>query len=275
MDNMVEYKQYTEICMRQKILLSIMLLICGSSGLYAGTMGAVAKEKEYKPFIIGEAAYSWPDVTGFDVNFTNLARLRSNILINGWGGRIAAGVMRSISDRFALSFEGGLMYNDHFNVQPVYSVTGAQVIPEKTTVTMNGDQYGFDLLGGIVYSKPKYDLFFKAGALFENTRTHLAVNLHEILRNNDRRRYFREGSTQAINVNIGQVMPEIKLGGGYHVTDNWSVTAAWMHAFGGTMGFHADDMDLQTNQLSIGNIAANLNNPSINSVLFGVQYFFS
>jgi hypothetical protein len=76
-------------------------------------------------------------------------------------------------------------------------------------------------------------------------------------------------------VNIGQVMPEIKLGGGYHVTDNWGVTAAWMHAFGGTMGVQADNIGLSSGSVSIGSAVMSLNNPTINSVMFGVEYLFS
>jgi hypothetical protein len=253
-----------------------MLSACASSSLYAGTMGPVSTvSPTFRPFIIGEAAYSWPEISGININFTNLAKLNSNAQTQGWGGRLGMGVMRSISERFALSFEGGLMYNDHVNLQPVFQVTGAQVTPSTSVIHINFDQYGFDLLGGIVYTRPKYELFFKAGALFENMRTHLGLNMNKILTNNTRQSTFTANTTQALNLNIGQVMPEIKLGGGYHVTDNWSVTAAWMHAFGGTMGVNSDNISLSSGSVSISNIGLSLNNPTINSVMFGVEYLFS
>lgn len=265
-----------EISMRKKIILSLMLSACASSALYAGAMGPVELvEPAFKPFLIGEAAYSWPQVSGLNVDFQNLAHLNSNAQVQGWGGRVAAGIMRSISERFALSFEGGLMYNDHINFEPRFTVSGAQVIPPGNVITANFDQYGFDMLAGLIYTQPKYDLFFKAGALFENMRSKVGVNMSEILRNNRRQGNFVAGASQQMNINVAQVMPEIKLGGNYHVNENWAVTASWMHAFGGTLGISADQINLTSGSATIGSIAAHLNNPTINSVMFGVEYLFS
>ena len=263
--------------MRNKTLLSLMLA-AGSSALYAGTMGPVSTTvvtPTYTPFVSGEASYSWPKIDGVHVNFANLADLSSQTQLQGWGGRLAAGVMRPISESFALSFEGGLMYNDHVNLEPRFMVSGAQVIPPSNVVSANFDQYGFDMLAGLMYTRPSYDLFFKAGALFENMRAHISVNANEILRNNRRQANFVPQASQSLNVNVAQVMPEIKLGGAYHVTENWSLTAAWMYAFGGKFGLGADNVNFATGSVSIGSIAANLNNPSINAVLFGAQYKFN
>jgi hypothetical protein len=258
--------------MRNKILLSSVLLACATSATYAGDMGPV-ESYPFKPFILGEAAYSWPQVSGLSVN-SNLGYIGSTQTVQGWGGRLAAGLMRHVSEKFALSFEGGLMYNDHITIDPVVHAQGANIsVPGLMMGSF--DQYGLDLLAGINYVKPKYDIFFKAGALFENMRTQVSVNTNKILYNNDRQNYFIPTAQQTINTNIGQVMPEIKLGGAYHVNEDWSLTAAWMHAFGGTLSMYSDQMNLTSGSISIGNIALSLNNPTIDSVLFGVQYSFN
>lgn len=257
--------------MRNKILLSSMLLACAA---HAGDMGPVETSYSFKPFVIGEAAYSWPQVDGIALN-ANLGYVTSKNESQGWGGRLAAGVMRPISEKFALSFEGGLMYNDHISMTSQVQTQGVTVTLPDNVSNGSFDQYGFDVLGGINYIRPKYDLFFKAGALFENMRTKMAVNMNQILHSNTRQVNFVPNAQQALNINIGQVMPEIKLGGAYHVNEDWSVTAAWMHAFGGTLAFTSDELDPATGSVSIGGINMSLNNPTINSVLFGVQYSFS
>lgn len=259
--------------MRNKVL-STMLLTCAAAAAFAGDMGPV-ESYTFKPFILGEAAYSWPTVAGFSVN-SNIGYISSREEVQGWGGRLAAGVSRQISEKFALSFEGGLVYNDHIASIPRVETHGVVVeLPNGAVMGGSFDQYGFDLLGGIAYTRPKYDLFFKAGALFENLRTSVGMDTHSMLQGNVRQDYFGAGKTQALDVNVGQVMPEIKLGGAYHFNEDWSITASWMHAFGGTLGFSADELDFRTGLFSVGNLNLSLNNPTINAVMFGLQYDFS
>lgn len=257
--------------MRNKVLLSSMLLACVAS--YAGDMGPI-ESYNIRPFVLGEAAYSWPQVDGLDVN-TSIGNITSQSKTQGWGGRLAAGLMRQISEKFALSFEGGLMYNDHVSIEPLVHSQGVIVTLPSRAIGGSVDQYGLDLLVGIDYVRPKYDLFFKAGALFENMRTKLSVDTNELLMYNTRRVDFVRGANQTLNTNVGQVMPEIKLGGAYHFNEDWSFTAAWMHAFGGTLAFGSDNLDLASGAVSIGDINFDVNNPTINAVLFGIQYNFS
>ncbi len=256
--------------MRNKVLLSSMFLTCA---VHAGEMGPI-ESYTFKPFVSGEAAYSWPQVRGMDIA-TSFGKVTSNFINQGWGGRLATGLMRQVSEKFALSLEGGLMYNDHITLEPVVHVEGMTVTPESQPIFANFDQYGFDMLAGINYVRPKYDLFFKAGALFENMRSRFSVDTHALFTRNTRQVNFVPGAKQSINTNIGQVMPEIKLGGAYHYNEAWSLTAAWMHAFGGTLGFGSDNINFTTGEVTIGAIDFVLNNPTIDAVLFGIQYDFS
>lgn len=262
--------------MRNKILLALMLTVCGSSALYAGAMGPESTAvPSFKPFISGEGAYSWPQIDGVHMLLASTGEITTREELQGWGGRFAAGVTRAISERFALSIEGGLMYNDHVNLRSQVDIAGTVIIPSTDIVAANFDQYGFDILGGLVYTRPTYDLFAKAGALFENLRVHGSINAHSLLRNNRRQANFLPEANQVLDLNIAQVMPEIKVGGGYHINENWSVTAAWMYAFGGTFGLGASDVSLATNSTTIGDIVLSMNNPTITSVMFGVQYQFN
>jgi hypothetical protein len=241
-------------------------------------MGPVSAEPlaGFVPFLAGEASYTWPQIDGYNANFQSLANVTSTVQNQGWGGRFAAGLMHAMSDRFAYSAEMGWGYYGHVNLEPRFTVSnGAQVIPPANTIGASMDGYGFDMLAGILYTQPKYDLFFKAGALFENLHVNMSVDPRTILRNNRRAENFVPGSTLTLNRNMPQVMPEIKLGGAYHVTENWSATIAWMHAFGGSLGLSAGDLNLASNSVRIGDITANLNSPTLNSVMFGLEYRFA
>jgi hypothetical protein len=272
---MVDNNKNMEIFMRNKILLTLLAAAC-SSALYAGEMGPIDSEAFFRPFVAGEAGYTWPQVDGYSVSVPNLADIRSHVETQGWGGRLALGVMRPIYKNFLLSAEGGLAYFDHTAIEPRFVVSnGAQVIPPPNVIQANFDQYGLDLLAGLIYNQPKYDVFFKAGALIDNTRMHVAVNPNQLLQGNRRQPDFTPGALTALNTNIAQAMPEIRLGGSYHVTDNWSVTAAWMHAFGGKLEVYSPEVNLATNTVQVSDLVLSLNNPTMNSVLFGVQYNFS
>ena len=259
--------------MWNKILLSSVLLASATSMTYAGDMGPV-ESYPFKPFILGEAAYSWPQTGGINVA-TSFGSVISDTTVQGWGGRLATGLMRQISERFALSFEGGLMYNDHIAMSPLVKSQGVTVRLPFDAIRGNFDQYGLDLLAGINFVRPKYDLFFKAGALFENMRTSIDVDTNALMTANIRRDHFVRSAYQSINANVGQVMPEIKLGGAYHFSESWSLTAAWMHAFGGTLEFTSDELNFSSGNFTIGNTNFSLNNPTIDSVLFGIQYDFN
>ena len=265
--------------MRNKILTSLLFSACASSALYAGAMGPVSAESSpaFVPFISGEGTFTWPDIKGYTINVTNLAMIKSKQQTQGWGGRLAVGALHPMTERFALSGEMGWGYYGHTNLEPRFNTSGVQVIPPAGTVGFAMDQYGFDILAGILYTQSKYDLFFKAGALFADLRTNAGMNPHSMLRGNGPGNVFTPNAVLALDVNIPQVMPEIKLGGAYHVNEHWMVNASWMHTFGGSLSLSAPQVNMGTSTVpaQIGNIALNLNNPSLNVVMFGLEYRFA
>jgi hypothetical protein len=74
---------------------------------------------------------------------------------------------------------------------------------------------------------------------------------------------------------LPQILPEIRLGGEYQLYNDWFITAAWMHAFGGTLGVNIQDVTVSSTFTSFGNILFNLNNPTMNTVAFGLEYRFN
>ena len=115
-----------------------------------------------------------------------------------------------------------------------------------------------------VNTQPKYDLFFKAGALFQNSR----VSAQDIAVNDT-------GTSVSFNNTIPEVLPEIKLGGAYHVTDKLLATLSWMHAFGGTFNIDAPITESSSvRTLALSNALTSWQSPVLNSVMFGLEYRF-
>lgn len=256
--------------------LTSLALACSvlASTANAGGMGAVQASSLITPFMTGEASYTWSSIDGYNINVQEVGLFTSNKNTQGWGGRIGAGLLDKLSDRFSASAEMGWGYYGRVQLNPALIIPqGVTVIPSVNTNHFNIDQYGLDLLAGILYTRPKYDLFFKAGALFENLRVDAGMNFSELVVGNAALSSQFNG-LEDFRFNLPQVLPEIKLGGGYHVTERTLVTLAWMHAFGSTFSLQAPNMRFNpTTQL--GNVTVNLQSPTLNSILFGLEHRFA
>lgn len=261
--------------MRKTIIASLVLAACGASELYAGEMGDVASSR-FRPFISGEGSYTWPQIDGYKLNVVSLATVTSVTINQGWGGRAAIGGLYAMNDRYAVSAEMGWGYYGNTKLEPhIVAPSGDQIIPKSKTVGLGMDTYGLDILAGIYYTQPKFDLFFKAGALFENIQMNGSITPGTLLRNNPRAKHFIIDGTPsiiAVNRSAPAILPEIKLGGAYHLTNNWAITASWMHAFGGEFSLQAPSMNFNPTQ--IGNVTVEAHNPTLNTVLFGLEYRF-
>ena len=266
--------------MRNKIIISLVLAGCGSSALNAGPMGSISpmeSASRFRPFVSGEGSYTWPQIDGLNFNIVSLATITSVTVNQGWGGRVAAGGLYAMSDRYAFSAEMGWGYYGNAKLEPHFIAnSGDQVVPNSETLGLGMDTYGIDILAGIYYTQPKFDLFFKAGALFENIQMNASIIPSALLKNNPRANEFIVNgipSVMAMSRSVPEVLPEIKLGGAYHLTNNWAVTASWMHAFGGQFGLQAPVISLNPTPI-IGNVTVEAHNPTLNTVLFGLEYRF-
>ena len=262
--------------MRNKIFASLLLSACGSSALYAGEMGAVdgGVNPAYVPFVSGEASYTWPKIGQFSGNEKGLRNITSVADTKGWGGRVAVGLLHAMTERFSYSGEMGWGYYGNTTITPRFHATsGLLVSAPRRALSLGIDEYGFDLLAGILYTQPKYDLFFKAGALLMNTNARVSVDFHDILQNSSRANNFVEGAQIKREAYMPAVLPEIKLGGAYHLNQHWSANVAWMHAFGGDLSMSASMLSFSP--INIGNVTWDMHQPSLNTVMFGLEYRFA
>lgn len=243
--------------MMKKIpLISIISALTCSSFVYAGGMGCNNSSFCGSAFIGLEGGYTWNMIDGFAFNLVNgsVVSVEDN---QGYTARISAGVLSNIDDQFGVTGEVGWGYYGRTNLNPAIVGTAAA-----TPGTFNIQQTltGFDTLLGVAFTQPNYSLFLKAGALFQNMQTKTNASIAPF--------GFPIVSTLNLVSNSTEVLPEIKLGGSYNFNENWAVTAAYLFALGASPRL-TGDFNVNTGRLGIN---SNTQNPSINTVLFGVQY---
>jgi|GEM_PF-1259537 len=275
--------------MKTKILLAIALSACSASTLlHAGGMGAPKKPTPFLiPFLAGEGMYTWPQVDGYNLDLLNatVQGTTQNIHITssnenqGWGGRLAGGFLHPMSGRFQSflgSIEAGWGYYGKMDLNPIASTgNGTTVAISTSDAGMSMKQYGVDLLAGLVYDQPQYDVFFKVGALIQNLKLEININpqgLESTAGAVPGRIATALNGGYSMNPTMVNVLPMLRLGGGYHISKNWLATASWMHAFGSTLKIDMPDMNFSSR--TVGNLAAQIASPSLDAVLFGFEYRF-
>lgn len=275
--------------MKTKIILAVALSACSASTLlHAGGMGAAKKPTPFLiPFLAGEGMYTWPQVDGYNIDLLNATvqgqtkniHITSSNENQGWGGRLAGGFLHPLSGRFASfsgSIEAGWGYYGSMDLNPIASTgDGTTVAISTTDAGMSMRQYGVDLLAGLVYDQPQYDVFFKVGALIQNLQLKVNVNPQGLERTAGAvpgRISTALNGGYSMHPTIVNVLPMLRLGGGYRVSKNWLATASWMHAFGSTLKIDMPDMNFSNR--TVGNLAAQIASPSLDAVMFGLEYRF-
>lgn len=232
---------------------------------HAGMMGDVTKDaasSRFTPFISGEAAATWHTIQASTVFGSSPSLSKQH-----WGGRGAVGLTRQYSLHWSASVEAGWGYYGHVTSNQSGSTTDGRA---STSGTTNSDLYGFDLLAGILYQVNQYDLFFKAGAMAENRYYNGQVST-TITTNG-------VSSTNTLNLTNVQtnVFPEIKIGGIYHINNHVGVTLAYMGVFGNnSLNSQTSGTFPNGTTMTNLNLSASFQNPSLNSVMFGLTYQFT
>jgi hypothetical protein len=244
----------------------IALLSALSLSAHAGTMGAIITPPYSHPFVSAEGGYTWSKIDGLHINVVDIVTLNSNKSRHGGSARLAAGLEREIGHAWMMSGEIGYGYYGYTSTSPraagpLLDMVGA---PNFSAIHMKFTQDGFDALAGIIYHQPAFDLFFKAGALVQNSHRKLNIDLGSLIG------VDLNGKAQ-VKMNQTEVMPEIKLGGAYHVTENFSILGSWTHAFGANSKIQANLNIFNP----IGSINIDLENPTLNVLMVGLQYNFA
>ena len=243
----------------KKTALSIALLSTTILNVQAGTMGSVVAGDYYVPFVEGEAAATWNTTKSVTIFGSS-----PNLNKNAWGGRGAVGLTHTYPSRWGYSAELGWGFYGRTN-----SFTTGTGPAGTIVITNNSYLYGFDLLAGLNYSFDPIQIFFKAGAMAENRHAKGNASLTGVVNG------ATKTTTSSINSVATNVLPELKVGGLYAFNEHLSFTLAYMHVFGNN-NFSATVSGGALNPLAISGISSSvsLQNPSLDSVLFGLVYQF-
>lgn len=232
----------------KKIVLAISTMAAFSLA-HAGSMGPVSTSA-YTPYLTGEASYTWPQINNAIIN--NSPFTASN---QGWGGRLGGGMMYDYSEKLSFTGEIGGGYYGSRN-QNTYGTTGR-------LASMGSSIDGYDVLAGFVYKWNYFDVFLQGGFMMENLR---------LTYNGENSTLVGTGSAMNLSGVQSQTLPEIKVGGIYRYNPNWGISVAYMHVFGNTYSA-VQDGSLTTLPPNM-NISATLQNPTLDSIMFGLHYNF-
>jgi hypothetical protein len=237
--------------MNKITLITLATALSCSSLVHAGGMGG--QSNCCSGFVAFEGGYTVNSIGNY--NFTLIGtglELSSIKKSQHYTGRLAVGMINMMDDNFASTAELGWGYYGRTSLNPSFLGYGNLTI--KRTIT------GFDALVGVAFIQPNYSLSFKAGALIQNMTTQTSATLSDL--------NFPFFNTYNSKENQTAALPEIKLGAAYNIDNNWSLTAAYLFALGssskttGTFNVNTSRSTISTNSL----------NPTINSLLLGIQF---
>ena len=248
----------------KKVILSIGLMGLLVDAACAGTMGdaSIVNKDYFVPFVMGEGTVTWNNTQSVAI-FGNQPRVNKEL----WGGRGAVGIAHTSASRFGYTAEMGWGYYGSTSSHNSGSSTTGSL-----TISNNSDLYGFDLLAGLTYNFSLVQVYFKAGAMAENR--HTKGNAQFSSTNPDTGTNYL--STNQLRSTATNVLPEIKVGGLYALNEHLGVSLAYMHVFGNN-NFAATVNGSFSSPGAASGIAsvANAQNPSLDSVLFGLVYQFA
>ncbi|MDP3561777.1 MAG: hypothetical protein Q8R83_06345 [Legionellaceae bacterium] len=224
------------------------VLLCSLS--YAGSMGAATTGAPNIRYLAGEASYTWPQLDSSTLNSQQIG-----ITSNGWGGRLAAGIESPYTEK--LSFIGEIGGGYYGKTRYNNAALG---------IHANRSIDGYDALVGAIYHINNLGVVGGFGFMGQNLRTNVSKNLSRSIPGG----LF--SGTKTFNTSQTQILPEIKVGALYDLWNNWNLTVNYMHVFGSTVHSNV------TLAGSPGSITMNgygdRQNPTLDSVLFGLRYNF-
>ena len=233
----------------------------GLNVAFAGSMGDdFMMSHEIKPFASVEAFPVWINAGSLSYSKTPSTYQKGTSNFTSAGARLGGGFAYPYTSRVDLTMEAGWSYFGHYSNYTKGSSSGSNY-----SLALNGP----DLLVGVSYKVNQYELFLKAGTLFER--------LGYSFRTTKPLSYTFDGTLYDTNLwvksNILDFLPEIKVGGLYNVNAHWGVSIAYMHAFGDAPRFNMDSITTATPPQV--NLAYDLKGPSLNSLMAGVRYQFA
>lgn len=241
-----------------KKLLSSLTGVMWMCNALAGAMGPVGLHTSIVPYITGEASGTWTNFNIIGINSINMVK-SGNI----WGGRLGVGLMHPFGDRFYFTGEiGGGSYGSQKQIGT--NAAGNPATYNRFSID------GYDVLVGTLMVVESFELFGHAGFMIENFRNNQWEDLGQTIPGG-----FLTGSVSQ-HTNATQVFPEIKVGAnyalpGFALQGKLALTVSYMHVFGANPRISESIYASQTG--IIQNSSINSENPTLNSVLFGLRYY--
>ncbi len=228
-------------------------LLCISLG-YAGTLGEALTSQTTR-YANLEASATWPTLGTQTMN--GYTTVRSYQV---WGGRFSAGVLSPYKKINLLGEVGGGYYG---------KVSGTN----ESGYFGNRKFTGYDVLVGALYQLNTsflndVDIFGSVGFMALNSRISATADLLKLFQDG--------GSFNGITnkeFNVTQVLPEIKVGGIYHLNENLGFTISYLHVFSNSPGVNRTMSGIAGQGVNI-NGSSDINNPALNTLLFGLRYYF-
>ncbi len=202
------------------------------------------------PFFSAEGSYNTTESINLRIN--NITAVPD---YSSWGGRIAGGFMQPYKNNISFTEELGWGYY----IKATHSIPS---FGYKAVSTLTG----FDALLGVMRTYKQIDFYVKGGAMFQRTAVLTQSDLSKVGGGNS-----YSGITNITTSSV-DVIPEIKVGGQYHVYKNMALSLSYAHTFG-------TDVTLDTTSVTNGGQIStsqykNTQSPPLNLVMFGIQYYF-
>ncbi|ETO92075.1 hypothetical protein LOR_50c09850 [Legionella oakridgensis RV-2-2007] len=216
---------------------------------HAGTMGSVI-DKTPVPYLQGEALYSWNQIKNINSN-----GLIPSLSKEYWGGRLSGGVIRPYNERILFNAEvGGGYYGGATRRVP-------GVIDNHLTID------GYDVLLGIIYKLQYFDVYGDIGFMAQNLSQKTTLTASSAVTGG-------ANQNSVIEENGTHVLPEIKVGGLYHLIKNLDLSLSYMYVFGYKNYSTSSNIapsgvtPATTNQAKYGK------NPALSTLFLGLRYYF-
>lgn len=244
--------------MKKIALISLFSALSSSSLLYAGDMGNMGSMGDSGSCCSGffslEGGYTTNKLSGYELIInpggTTYTAVKN---ANPFAARLAAGVLNMLDDEFAVTGEVAWGYYGQPSFTPP---TGLALDNVPSALTSQTTLTGFDILLGVAVIQPYFDFSFKIGTMIQSMDRKTSP--------------YYPGSTVIVNISDKSrntaVLPAVKLGVGYNIDSNWSLTGSYLFAYGST------SQTTITYDGSNYTLDSSNENPMINALMLGIQY---
>lgn len=234
----------------KKIIITILMFVLTSAGHAKSELDALSYWLMPGLFFASaEGSYNWIETDSFILNNQGIKQTEQN-----GGGRASGGLLYFATERFGMGIEAGWGYYG--------SVSMGSLASNGWHASKKIE--GYDVLFDMLYEFDKVDLLGNVGFMIQKQNFHLNV---------DGESGLLRSALEAQLVNFydeSEILPEVKVGGMYHLSDHIGISLTYMYVFGSAyQNAEGDDESIDT-----GSGSGTAKNPSLSTLMLGVRYSF-